>query len=197
MGGEILPDEFVDHPDDYGEWACAREFVEESGLVSVDEKTKENLFYLIERWWEDDHDLPRGNFNYENLVYWISEARSNPDENGIITRDTKGFPLPSNRGAPGETFAAFYIEVERLSGDNFHRKHAHIVRSALSQLATEGHDEYRPALEHFQENFPIITSLRNEKPSIENLIETVQIKTVLSSEEEFAKAMAGVTPIAR
>ncbi len=193
VGGEVLPNEFVDHPDDYGEWACAREFVEESGLVIVDEATKENLFHFVERHWSQDFDSPPGNITYENVVYWITEARSKPDENGNMIRDTKGFPLPRDRGVQGETFAAFYIEIDRLTKENFHWKHAHVVRSALLQKVAAGHEEYRPALEHF-EQFPEITSLYPE-PSVAPEVEE-EPASLLSEADEFAQAMAGVTPIA-
>lgn len=190
VGGGIFDNEFVDYPDTYGEFALVREAVEESRLVVVDEKTRQNLFYLINRYWEQDRERPRGNITYENLVYWVNEARS-------ATVDENGFPAPGDRGVQGETFAAFYLEVDRITPDNFHRKHGHIVRNALRKKVQEenGHI-YRPALEHFEQHFPgELYSLHKEKQELE--ITEPEISPALSDAEALARAMEGVTPLAR
>jgi len=189
VGGKIWPDEFTDHPNDYGDWALARETVEESGLIVVDKDTKSNLFHLVGRYWEQDHDAPVGNFTYENLVYWVNEAQS-------AEKDQMGFPKPHDRGVKEETFAAFYIDVKKLGPHNFHRKHAQIVRDALrKRTELEYGWHYRPALEHFEAAFPVINSLRKER--VETLETEIECANNASDEEEFAKAMAGVKPLAK
>lgn len=188
VGGEILDNEFTDYHDEYGEYACVREVVEESGLIIVDETSKSNLFYQIDQYWEQDRESPKGTITYQNLVYWVTEARSQ-------TRDKNGFPSPRDRGVQGETFASFYLEIERINSDNFHRKHGYIVREALRKKVSEaGGEKYIPALKHLEEEFPgeIPYSLHLEKQI--DIIEPVASRNLTDS-EEFAKAMAGVSPL--
>lgn len=198
---EIPGGEFVDEPQTCfeirGEACCAREFGEETdGLFVVNPKTKESLFHPIEShvhcYYLDDYDLPPGNFRYEVWLYWIDKVVPRIDSDGNQLFDKHGFPAPGPTGAAGETFAAFYMPIERLNDQNFHLTHGHIMQLALRQRICEGHPEYTEAWEHFVKNFPDMSDvLRTEQPKE---IPTI-IAENLSAEESFLRAMNGVRPL--
>ena len=204
-GGMILDNEFVDYPDNYGEMAAIREMVEETGFIIVNLSTKENFFHpmnpRIATFFEDDYEIEaEGNFRYEAWIYWVTDVVPLIDEKTKKPLfDTRGFPEPRPTGVETETFAAFYMPIEKLhngiSNDrrgNFHFKHAEFMKIALRQKVAKGRKEYLPALEHFEKTFPEFTGLSKKQPK--EIPEMPVIKEC-SGEEAWIRATTGVERI--
>ena len=204
-GGIIFDWEFSDYPNSYGEIAAARETVEETGFNIVDPETKGNMFRPIcprtRVLFEDDYDIEvKSNFRYEAWVYWVTDVVPRiDDETNKPLFDFRGFLEPRPTGVEGETFAAFYIPIEKLHngtyGDyrgNFHLKHAEFMKIALRQKVAEGRKEYLPALEHFEKTFPAYTGLAEKQPEE---IPKAPPDQVYSNEEAWNRAVAGVERI--
>ncbi len=154
IGGMILESEIKQYPDDYFDYAFAREFVEESGLMVVREENgvRRSLFERVVEFYEEDRETPGK--DYENFFFKVLSADGELQTTGV----------------EDETTAPLFVSINLLNPGNFYPKHAEALIILLQRLVKENklhRDIYQESLSRLQGIFAPSRRLRS-MPEVRN-----------------------------
>ncbi len=142
----------------YSDYALAREFVEETGLVAVRKKTNagghavcEPLFERLVRFYQYDRNDP-DNQTVDHEVFFFEIKYPDGELNTV--------------GVPEETEPPEILPILSLNPGNFYNKHAHGLMYLLRKFVRDfGWVKYDEPLKHLETTFPPCPMLR-QAPSV-------------------------------